>query len=273
MKSDRADMVTGPSVLRAYGCAREASLELLGAWCVMGGYWQVTSHALRHRVIDESVLIACVDGAGWLRVGDKTFDVKAGDFFYCPASIGHGYGCEAGGWTIYWTHCRGRQVGELMKAAGFTAASPVRPVAGSPKVQDAFAVLVQGLAEGGPDGAWTAARNLHNLLHVLVWLRHRPVMPPRRLAGLVGDGCHSLDELVSASGYSRFHFCRLFKEETGQTPWQYVLERRLERARELLLGGQLSVKEISARLGFSHPDYFARLFKRSSGVTPRQYRG
>jgi AraC family transcriptional regulator len=95
----------------------------------------------------------------------------------------------------------------------------------------------------------------------------------RRLADLVTDDCCSLDDLVARSGYSKYHVIRIFKEETGCSPWQYVIERRLERARELLLGTRLSVKEIATQLGFNTPDYFARLFAKQNGVTPSRYRG
>ncbi len=238
----------------------------------MGGHWRVTTHGIHNRLIDETVLIACVAGSGWLKIQERRFNIKAGDIFCCPPSLSHGYRCGEEGWEIYWTHCQGRQVTTLCEAAGLNAVTPVRPLAHYPQVREAFAVLVDGLAIGGNESPWLAARNLHTLLHALVWHHCKPAKG-QSLADLVKEGCESLDELVAASGYSRFHFCRLFKAETGQTPWQYVLDRRLGRARELLLGSHLSIKEIASKLGFNNPDYFSRIFSRNSGVTPKCYRG
>ncbi|MEI6788986.1 MAG: AraC family transcriptional regulator [bacterium] len=255
-----------------YSCVWSPGLALLEEVCIMGGYWRVTEHRLQNRLIDEIVLIACMSGKGWLMLNGTRFSINAGDLFYCPASIPHSYGCESGGWEIYWAHGQGRHTTALCEAAGLDATTPVHPLAHHVQVQEAFRILVAILATEGPDSSWIAARNFHNLLHTLVWCHHKPT-GKQRLAELVKADCENLDELVKASGYSRFHFCRLFKEETGQSPWQYVMERKLERARELLLGSKLSIKEIATQLGFEHPDYFTRLFSRSIGVTPMRYRG
>lgn len=239
----------------------------------MGGHWQTHTHQLRDRLIEDIVLIACMDGSGWLQLGGQTHAVNAGDLFCCPASVPHGYGNGPGGWTIYWVHCRGARVESLCRAAGFTVDAPLQAFAHNPRIREAFATLIDDLAAGGPDTPWIASRNLHTLLHALVWQRARPDFGATSLTHLIHSGCRNLDELVAASGYSRFHFCRLFRKQTGQTPWRFALDRKLERARELLLGSALSVKEIAAQLGFNNPDYFAKLFKRSTGVTPNRYRG
>lgn len=261
-----------PRIMDTFSCAQVPAVSLLGAWCIMGGHWRITRHALRNRAIGETVLIACVEGRGWLQLGGLRFVVGAGDIFCCPAGTVHSYGCEKGGWEIYWTHCQGAQVAALCEAAGLKAATPVRAFARHPQVRADFAALIQGMAVKGAGTPWLAGRNLFALLHGLVWLHHNPARP-RTLADLASVDIGSLDDMVRASGYSRFHFCRRFKQETGQTPWHYLLERKMERAKELLLGSQLSIKEIAGHLGFANPDYFARLFRRNSGVTPRRYRG
>jgi len=90
---------------------------------------------------------------------------------------------------------------------------------------------------------------------------------------LIDINCKSLEELAAKAGYSKYHFSRIFKEQTGQAPWQIVTERKIERAKELLLGTFLSIKEIATELDFNHPDYFASLFARHTGITPKKYRG
>jgi AraC family transcriptional regulator len=71
----------------------------------------------------------------------------------------------------------------------------------------------------------------------------------------------------------RSDFARLFKEATGLPPHQYVIARRVERARQLLQGSaDLSLAEVAAHAGFSDQSQFARHFKRLVGVTPGQFR-
>ncbi|MFG1604920.1 helix-turn-helix transcriptional regulator [Actinoplanes sp. NPDC049265] len=82
----------------------------------------------------------------------------------------------------------------------------------------------------------------------------------------------SLAELAAAAGLSRFHLLRLFKQHTGETPAQFHLRLRLDRARRLLRTGTASVSEIAVRCGFADSSHFARAFRRATGVSPTSYR-
>ncbi|NJS10840.1 MAG: helix-turn-helix transcriptional regulator, partial [Microcoleus sp. CSU_2_2] len=70
---------------------------------------------------------------------------------------------------------------------------------------------------------------------------------------------------------SSYHFCRLFKQSTGFSPHQYVIQQRVERAKQLLRQGQMSIGEIAIACGFSHQSHFNRHFKRLTGVTPKTW--
>ena len=63
-----------------------------------------------------------------------------------------------------------------------------------------------------------------------------------------------------------------FKAATGLPPHQYVIARRVERAKQLLQGGDFTLAEVAARAGFSDQSQFCRHFKRLVGVTPGQFR-
>jgi AraC family transcriptional regulator len=82
----------------------------------------------------------------------------------------------------------------------------------------------------------------------------------------------SLHTLAGLAGLSPHHFCRAFKESTGLPPHQYVLWRRIERAKALLADGRLSVTEVALAAGFSGPSQFAHAFRRFTGRAPSAYR-
>ena len=86
------------------------------------------------------------------------------------------------------------------------------------------------------------------------------------------DGRIALAELAAAAGLSPFHFLRAFKRSVGLTPGQYVLDRRMERARTLLKSGAMSVAEVGLCVGFAHASHFTRAFRRSAGVSPSVFR-
>lgn len=79
----------------------------------------------------------------------------------------------------------------------------------------------------------------------------------------------SLDELAKTVNISPSHLRRLFKQATGMAPHQYLIDLRVNRAKELLLTGSFSVNEVAAEVGFADQSHLHRHFKRIFGVTPK----
>lgn len=78
-------------------------------------------------------------------------------------------------------------------------------------------------------------------------------------------------ELAEIAQISPYHFIRLFKQATNQTPLQYILQRRIEKGKYLLQHTQLSTEEIAAMVGFCDRSHFAKYLKRFTGLTPKQF--
>jgi AraC family transcriptional regulator of arabinose operon len=81
-----------------------------------------------------------------------------------------------------------------------------------------------------------------------------------------------VEELARAVNLSPSRFAHLFRAETGLAPKQCLARLRLERAKALLEGSFLSVKEVMAAVGFSDPSHFSRDFKRLHGLVPTALR-
>jgi len=82
----------------------------------------------------------------------------------------------------------------------------------------------------------------------------------------------SLQALANESGYSRVHFVRMFRAATGYSPHNYLLNLKLERARELLRDPSISLIDIALDCGFSSHSHMSHLFHKFVGVTPSAYR-
>jgi AraC family transcriptional regulator len=84
----------------------------------------------------------------------------------------------------------------------------------------------------------------------------------------------SLEEIVHAAGdVSPYHFSRLFKQATGLSPYQYLIECRVLAAQELLRANRrLTLAEIAFRCGFADQSAFTRCFRQRTGLTPKQFR-
>jgi AraC-like DNA-binding protein len=257
----------------AHSCPQPPEIARLQEWCSIAGHFRTSDHSLATRTIHERVLIYCVAGSGWLDLERRHHTITAGDLFFCPSNHPHRYGCcTSAGWEIWWIHFQGTHADALCRAAGLTPREPVLHAGVQPDLAMKFGALLDCLAAPTPDTPWKAAEKLHAILTALVRIAGKNVRTTN-LSSLVDSTVSSLDELAARSNYSKYHFCRLFKEETGYSPWQVVLDHKLERARELLLGSQLSIKEIAAELGFPNADYFARRFARHTGANPGSYRG
>jgi AraC-like DNA-binding protein len=81
-----------------------------------------------------------------------------------------------------------------------------------------------------------------------------------------------LDEIVDASGLSKYHFTRLFHKTTNLTPVQYVTKTRIDKAVELLKNEELTIDDIAITVGYSNGNYFNKVFRSLIGVPPGQFR-
>jgi AraC family transcriptional regulator len=157
-----------------------------------------------------------------------------------------------------------------------------------PHLRAAMGAVDAELVARGPGGP-LAAESLANVVAVQL-IRHilTPRLPeggrdgtlPRgRLRAVVEyieehlDGCPTLAQLAAVVGLNPYHFARQFKAATGLPPHQYVILRRVERAKQLLQAGtHLSLAEVALSAGFSDQSQLSHHFKRLVGVTPGRFR-
>ena len=82
----------------------------------------------------------------------------------------------------------------------------------------------------------------------------------------------SLEMAAEFVGVSSFYLSKLFKEEKGETFINFISDKRLEKSRQLLSETSLSIKEITAEVGYNDQNYFSRIFKSKYGISPKEYR-
>src|SRR6266702_4584750 len=115
-------------------------------------------------------------------------------------------------------------------------------------------------------------------------VRHRPVrvsrggLGPARLRRIT-DLVHArlenelgLNELAQSVGLSTAHFARMFRKSTGETPHQFVLRQRLERAKAMLRAADARILHVAVACGFKTQQHFAQVFRDVCGISPSGYR-
>jgi AraC family transcriptional regulator len=176
-------------------------------------------------------------------------------------------------------------IGEVADAMGPEFERPALEAgvatANVPRVRALIDLLV-GEVNGAGAGHTRAAEALAESL-VIEILRHAPrntqerARDPRVERAIAQMNASfseplGIDDLAKTARMSRFHFSRLFRDETGQAPYQYLLRVRLGKAQELLRGGHCSVTEAALASGFTDLSRFASMFKKHTGRRPSDFR-
>ena len=242
-------------------------------------------HWVRH---DQAFAMMLGPGSiewGTKRCAMKTFDYKAGDLSLCDRHVGEWVGLmnvahlQIGISDAALMACSDGAYGEVELRPSRKFADPrltamvtavhAEMVAGFPSgrlfldsVEQAMAVtLVNGhavrhgpaqLSRGGLGSA--RLRRTRELVHAKM------------------EDDLSLDQMAQSVGLSTAHFARMFRKSTGETPHQFVLRHRLERAKAMLRAPDARVLDVAVACGFKTQQHFAQVFRDVWGVSPREYR-
>ncbi|HOR87057.1 MAG TPA: helix-turn-helix transcriptional regulator [Bacillota bacterium] len=96
-----------------------------------------------------------------------------------------------------------------------------------------------------------------------------------KVAGYMND-CYSkdcsLDCLAEMAGMSKYHLIRFFRQIMGKSPYDYLIDIRIEKAKKLLMNRDISVADIAAKCGFNHASHFSYVFRKRIGISPGRFR-
>ena len=82
----------------------------------------------------------------------------------------------------------------------------------------------------------------------------------------------TLEQMAQSVGLSVAHFAQMFRKSTGESPHQFVLKHRVERAKQMLLAAETRVLDVAVACGFKTQQHFARVFRSMCGASPTEYR-
>lgn len=247
-----------------------------------GFYPHARGHHMQRDEHDNWLLIYCSEGQGEVRLNNEAAHiVSAGDLISLPPGRPHDYAAHTEHpWTLHWIHFGGEQDSPTL--ALMPNWETVTHVGLHPRLLADFDWLCELRLAGAHMDAYIHAafllRQLVSHLSLLVRRRERGrgqainVDHARQLMLEHVHGQLNLDELARQTRLSKFHFCRKFKNLTGETPIQYFIGLKMQRACHPLDSATLSIKQVAEDLGYDDAYYFSRLFKKVMGVAPIQYR-
>lgn len=235
------------------------------------------------RTLQALQILFIAQGSGWLKMGSrKRQRVAAGTLVFLPPGIWHSYKPDPKtGWTEHWVEMDGWIVRRLIDDGVISTRQCVFHGMHDAGILELFEKLHSMLRGKHQYAVPELANTAHRLLGLCAELQHAGKIPSR-ISALVRRAeehlaAHSveyvdLEALAKRLGVGYSYFRRVFREQTGLSPWQYILRCRLARARRLLGSGNETLAAVAETCGFGSAFHLSAAFKKNHGISPDTWR-
>ncbi|WP_165953120.1 AraC family transcriptional regulator [Pedobacter changchengzhani] len=236
------------------------------------------------RVLQEYALVYIVNGTGILETETLKEEITDGTVFMIFPDERHRYKPDnQKGWDEYWISFNGDYIEKLIEEHLFSKTDPMFQLGFNEQMLQLFASVVH-IAKDENKGyqAVISSATIH-ILGILHGFKQQQNHDKDSISDLTVKKAkilfrHKVLEITDPKaiadelevGYSWFR--KVFKENTGISPGQYFIQLKTQKAKELLVNQQYSIKEIAYILKFESPFYFSKLFKQKTLFTPLQFR-
>lgn len=130
---------------------------------------------------------------------------------------------------------------------------------------------------------WYERLQLHGLVEILIsyFVKHatrKQIVSDERIIKILeyvnNNVCHtiSVEDLADKACLTKSYLIRIFRQNLGITPLQYVIQKKIQYSQTLLLDSDMSINEVARAVGIPDVSYYIRLFKKNLGFTPQEYR-
>lgn len=235
------------------------------------------------RVLEEFQVVYITAGRGVFECENQgEVHVSAGDAFILFPGVRHRYQpLREIGWHEYWVGFSGEHPHRLWRNGVFSPRQSLYSIGFQQEVLADFEQIIQLCRRQTPGfQVRMGALVLQLLAHI-----HAIETTSRTSAGDSSrihearqimldhlDTGMSVEDIAVRAGVGYNDLLSLFRQYTGLTPYQYFLQMRIHRAKELLKNRNISVKEVAAIMNFENQYYFSRIFHRKTGMSPTEWR-
>lgn len=236
----------------------------------------------RRSDFDSYLILYTYEGNGILEYENQTYHLASGDGFFIDCKKNQFYKTEGTLWKYSALHINGPLLPELYPHY-LQSGSPVftQPPTGSYQTLLEQLLLIYDHKNIHRD--WQASDCIS---HIITNLLGMPRGTSKNISGDIPENIQylikymesnytsplSLDFLAEFAGLSKYHLSRVFKKYTGFSPNDYLIQLRLEHARDILLSTTLPASKISHMVGIHDINNFINLFHKKMGLTPGEYR-
>ena len=235
------------------------------------------------RVLNEFQFVYVTRGAGRFRSFHGEITVSPGTVLLLIPGERHWYRPDSDtGWSEYWVGFRGECADAWLDRGFITRDENVYYPGIGDSLLSLFDECIHLAGTEPPCMQQLISSRVHQIMARLYAGRRRAEGTPEK--GTLFEQARiifedhiyrkfDIEEITSLLSVSYYTLRECFNRHTGMSPYHYFLQMKINRSKELLLRGELSVKEVSFRLAFDSPYYFSRLFKKKTGVSPSKWNG
>jgi AraC-like DNA-binding protein len=237
------------------------------------------------RVLQEYQLIYITKGNGIFESSEnKKHQITSGTMMLLFPGERHRYRPDADtGWDEYWVGFKGSIIDNIIKHQFFSPEKPIYHIGFSETVMNLFMDIIRISKEERAGYQPAISGAIVYLLGQLYSAEQQSILYQKDLVELTVSKARVIfrskiyeditPEKVAEElqvGYSWFR--KVFKKHTGIAPGQYIIQLKIQKAKELLSDPSKSIKEIAYQLRFDSALYFSKIFKEKTGVSPTAYR-
>lgn len=212
-----------------------------------------------------------ISGSGFLKIGGQTYHIKAGEVFVIPPDeVMMYYPANDDIWSYIWFSVSGEKAAEIFKETGSEVTPPVIIPENSEYI---FSVLTGLFVNGKFADEFRIISVFYEFMHCIS--KHHNSSTDyikSTIDSNMLDPDFTIEKLCTCCGLSHAQLCRIFKGKYGLTAKRYLIERRIEYAKHLLISTNLSIDAVALLSGYSDHIHFMKEFKRHVGMTAGKYR-
>lgn len=227
--------------------------------------------------------IQTISGAGVLEIMNEKIPVPQGHGMLLYPGVPHAYHAMEDPWNVHWITINGYHIENMLHYMGIRK-SGVFAVSEPPVLESHIRKALQTLSihseMTGLDGSVIAYQLLIYLYKYVVndekeshgLNSKRLMLVITQIEKELGTPL-SIEQLAETAGVTPQYFCEIFKASTNQRPTEYINQRRIDRAKEMIINNPVKkIGDIAAEVGFESNSYFATVFRKQEGLSPNKYR-
>lgn len=237
------------------------------------------------KILDNYKIVLVIKGKGRLELEGKAFEIKSGDLFVLFPGVKHFYCADPDDpWELLWVSFNGKACASIMDSIIFSREHPIIHGVSSNMIIQLLTNIIFDLENESSDYALKATGFLYIFFSELIpytktlneqrTIKTKDESIKRALAYIDVNYHQEIDveTLAHYVNFSRSHFSRLFKKEVKLSIPEYLNIVRIQKAKTLLTGTDLSVNEVAKSVGFKDQFYFSKIFKEIEGQSPSFYK-